>query len=494
LAELLADIFNDILKRRGDVPQQWKKTRLRVLFKKGDVRCPENYRPISILPILLKLFSRVLLGRISEVLGKAQSVDQAGFRPTFGCEDHLFTLTMLYEKSQEWGNAVWVAAIDFTKAFDTVEHTALWAALEEQGVPPQYIDVLRRLYEGQTGVVVAERESRSFDILRGTKQGDPISPPLFNSVLEKAMARVKKTWLQRGWGIQLGAGRDDRLLNLRFADDVLLVAKSLKILKKMMEDMRQEVAKVGLEMHFGKTKILANPKGRKQSHAPYVDIGNQRVEILGPDESTKYLGRAFALTDYHNREIKHRISYGWAKFMKYKDELCDRRISLEKRLKLFDSVVTPTVLYGSCCWTMTKEREHLLKVAERRMLRKIVQVARWRACGEAEEEPWVSYIVRSTRTAERISEIAGIANWVREQKRRKWRWGGHVARCMDRRWTQLVLHWVPDGRRGVGRPSLRWEDAFVDFFQKRGGETLSWFRHAQSRNAWRTLEAEFVHA
>ena len=57
LAEVLAEFFSDIIHGRGGVPDEWKKTRLRVLFKKGDTRQPDNYRPISILPIMLKLFS-----------------------------------------------------------------------------------------------------------------------------------------------------------------------------------------------------------------------------------------------------------------------------------------------------------------------------------------------------------------------------------------------------------------------------------------------------
>ena len=65
------------------------------------------------------------------------------------------------------------------------------------------------------------------------------------------------------------------------------------------------MADVGLEMHFGKTKILTNEQGRKQSHATNVDIDGHSVDILKPDESTKYLGRDFGFTDYHVREIRH---------------------------------------------------------------------------------------------------------------------------------------------------------------------------------------------
>ena len=174
--------------------------------------------------------------------------------------------------------------------------------------------------------MVGNEESNVFGITRGTKQGDPINPPLFNAVLEKAMARLKETWIHRGWGIRLGVGKEERLLNLRFADDILLVAKSLKVLTKMMEEMRVAVGEVGLEMHFGKTKILANVQGRKQSSALSANVGANEVDILSEDQSTKYLGRALAFSDYHDREIRHRIACGWAEFTQYERELSDKKI------------------------------------------------------------------------------------------------------------------------------------------------------------------------
>ena len=202
--EVVAYLFNDIIQLRGGVPETWRKTRLRVLFKKGNVQCPDNYRPISILPILLKLFSRVIYARISNTLNAGQSVDQAGFRANYGCDDHLFTITMLKEKCEEFGTSLWVATVDYRKAFDTVEHAAIWTALAKQGVAQRYIKVLQLLYEGQTANIVANSVSRLFNLARGAKQGDPISPPLFNAVLEGALETVKKQWLEKGWGIPIG--------------------------------------------------------------------------------------------------------------------------------------------------------------------------------------------------------------------------------------------------------------------------------------------------
>ena len=69
---------------------------------------------------------------------------------------------------------------------------------------------------------------------------------------------------------------------MRSVDDVLLVAQSLKVLKMMVADMKTAVAEVGLEMHFGKTKMMANEQCHIQSHAEVVDIDGINVDILKP--------------------------------------------------------------------------------------------------------------------------------------------------------------------------------------------------------------------
>ena len=139
-------------------------------MKKGDPQQPENYRPICITPILYQLFSSVLLKRIHRKLDEAQSKDQAGFRANFGCIDHIFAISALAERTLEHGIPLWIATIDFKKAFDSVDHVAIWKALLKQGVEPVYVNMLQRLYEGQKATVQTDARSSSFNIERGTKQ------------------------------------------------------------------------------------------------------------------------------------------------------------------------------------------------------------------------------------------------------------------------------------------------------------------------------------
>ena len=81
-----------------------------------------NYRPICSLPALYKLVTTVLYSRLYPRLDQIQSEDQAGFRRTYQAMDHLTTYRMIEQRCQEWGVKMWVATIDFMKAFDSITH------------------------------------------------------------------------------------------------------------------------------------------------------------------------------------------------------------------------------------------------------------------------------------------------------------------------------------------------------------------------------------
>ena len=149
------------------------------------------------------------------------------------------TVTLLIEKSKEYNFPIWLALVDFEKAFDSVEHAALWEVLEKQSVPEQYIYLLKFLYADQEAAVQAGVRSRTFPVGRGVKQGDPISGLLFIAVMQDILGSLQIKWEQANmrrtgvkYGIQLGENHN--LTNLRFADDVMLVAQSKSDIKKML--------------------------------------------------------------------------------------------------------------------------------------------------------------------------------------------------------------------------------------------------------------------
>lgn len=404
-----------------------------------------------------------------------------------------------------------MAAVDYQKAFDTVSHGSLWKALEEQRVPIKYIRVLQSMYDGLKGRVICDCSSREFPIARGVRQGDPISPVLFNACLQKVMRPLKQKWQKSRWGLAVGNGHNN-LTNLRFADDLLIIGRSRAQVTKMLKDLVHEAGKVGLLIHPGKTKIIFNGVGRRDGPIPgKVVVDGKDIEVLAEDRTTMYLGRALTLQKTHDAEIQHRMSRAWAKFHVYEKELTDKEYPLKSRMKLFNSVVTPSALYGCGAWTMTKERELLLKTTQRKMLRKVLGAKR--RCIEMDHssiddieampddepleeqfESWVEWLKRVTIESEERFVSVGGQDWIVEQRRRKWQWAGHICRRTDGRWSRLLLDWLPHGHRKRGHPETRWKDVLIHFFKQGMGEGVTddfFMYQALDKTIWDELEEAF---
>lgn len=92
----------------------------------------------------------------------------------------------------------------------------------------------------------------------------------------------------------------------------------------------------------------------------------------------------------------------------------------------------------------------------------------------------MEWIRRATKEAGEAATRAKVVDWVEEQRRRKWRWAGHVARRTDGRWSTTMMDWGPvKGARRPGRLMTRWEDPLVRFAQEKG---FSWRELAKNRS------------
>jgi len=261
LLEIMAAFFSDLLRGDFTPPASWKETKLKVLFKKGDPKLPQNYRPISIIPVMAKLFSTVIYGRIADQIQSRLSEEQFGFRKGRGCADAVHVLRMIVEKSAEWGEPLWVAALDVEKAFDRVHHSVLFDALLESGIDLRIGAALRKLYCDMKGYVALwpGAESRSFKAQRGVRQGDPLSPLLFNFVLDGALSEVRAIWKKRIYGTNVGQDyKGDRLTHIAFADDQTLVARSWLSMRRMLSSLREALSRRGLTLHPAKCKLQTN--------------------------------------------------------------------------------------------------------------------------------------------------------------------------------------------------------------------------------------------
>ena len=159
-----------------------------------------------------------------------------------------------------------------------------------------------------------------------------------------------------------------------------------------------------------------------------VSLGDDVVEILDECQAERYLGRKFCFADSQETEFRNCVAAGWSSFHKHKGELCNKFYRLADRAKLFDAVVTPTVLYGSAAWGLTQALEKKLVTVRRRMLRYVFRVHRKKVEDGDELEDWVQYLQSSAHRVDELCLSLGMTGWVEAYRIRKWRFAGVLAR------------------------------------------------------------------
>ena len=438
----------------GAFPQHWQEAVLTMLPKGGDPLDTNNWRPIAILDITYKIFARILYQRIQLVLEPEQSDAQMGFRPRRGVDHALCILELVLGASLEWNLPVYIVSIDLSKAFDRVQYKALFASLAEQGLPDVYIAFLSSLYDGQRGLLEG---ALPFAIQRGVRQGDVLSPLLFNAALESVMRR----WLRRlenRYGILLREGNSThRLTDVRYADDLLLFARSAHEAMLMLEALQMELAVAGLSINASKTKVFTTDPVVMNSEEPVtLQSGSITVEVLHKNGSHKYLGKMLNgdLRQRSSRNLSHRLQCGWLKFHNLQPTLLNRKIPVHLRLKLFDTCVSPTVVYSLSSTALTQSQLHKLDATQRIMMRRIIG---WQ---HFDEETWEQTGHRMKLKLQLALRKTPVRNWslVREDRQRALVMSIHNGTCPVL--LQDAFHWEPatcyeQARRSRGRPRTR---------------------------------------
>ena len=283
-------------------------------------------------------------------------------------------------------------------------------------------------------------------------------------------------WQERRVGIKLSDAAEDCLTNLRFADDVLLFSTSLSKLRDMLCEFKISTEAVGLGIHPDKTTILSNQDKVK---AKEIEVDNIKIEILGKTASARYLGQKITFGDQEREEIKNRLKAAWVALTSKDYRLCHR-------LCLFSMVVTPTMTYASSTWTLTLKHEKMIKTAQRKMIRLIVQTKRryksktakmdkkkkrapkkWKKKREvlpikrqmkvrSNIQKKTKIVMcpsrkmltkkigsitskRSTKEADEHMEKHNVKCWIEVHRRLKWRMARRITTLPEKRWNRRVL-------------------------------------------------------
>ena len=450
----IAERFTKYL-RTATVPRAWSTSKTVLLMKTGDTEDLGNYRPITLLSQMYKLFTRILLQRIFRDVEFSR--EQAGFREGYSTLDHIHAVRQLLEKSKEYRAPLCLAFVDYRKAFDSVETNAYLNALHEAGINPAYVNVVRSINTGCTTDINLLSETCHISINKGVRQGDTISQKLFAITLESVFRKMQF----RG-GVMIDG---ERLTHLLFADDCVLFAEHPSDLQHDLQRLVEISRGVGLEMNLKKTKWMRNDQCTRGS----IIINDIEIE-----EVTEYiyLGQQIQSNNLSYGEWARRRKAAWIAFSQNKEVLTDEKLPMNIRANIFNASVLPAMLYACETWSTTKSEEEKLAVTQRAMER--------RMCGVS---------IRDRISNKELRQRSGLRDVVSGMYEAKRRWAGHIVRLNDNRWTYRLTNWLPrDRKRPLGRPSNRWDRPMVKLFGQR------WKQKAYDRVFWRSVDLRSTEA
>jgi len=152
----------------------------KVSFRSNPKEC-SNYHTIAHISHIRKVM-------LQQYMNQELPDVQAGFRRGRGTRDLIANICWIIEKAREFQKNNYFCFIDYTKAFNCVDHNKLWKILQEMGIPKHLTCLLRNLYAGQEGIVETRHGTTDwFQIRKGVCQGCILSPCLFNLYAEYIM-------------------------------------------------------------------------------------------------------------------------------------------------------------------------------------------------------------------------------------------------------------------------------------------------------------------
>lgn len=359
--EATMEEFKKLLRRvwkENSIPDSWRKTLCIPIPKKKSAKSAKDFRKITLASAAYKVYASWLLGH---VIGKTGPIGnhQAGFLHDRSTVDHIFTARRVLEEKWNAGDNLVVMSLDIEKAFDNVSLKSLSAVLEAKGASKRLsnrivncmIDEEQRIYwKGQKTAPKLRK--------KGVKQGCPLSPYVFDLLMEDVLQAVEA---ELGGFLKLNqSGRIKFPIVLVYADDILIIARSVEELEKILPVLKKHLERVNLNLNEAKCQVLVrSPKGNA--------ISEVKIDGIVYKTSPTIFHLGVPITERLDRPLTTRkrskdavgASKAILQFVK------ERKPTLKLGKMIYETVISPTMAYGTQAMALTKRTRKSLRRYER---------------------------------------------------------------------------------------------------------------------------------
>ena len=315
--------------------------------------------------------------------------------------------------------------VDFSKAFDSIHRGKMEEILLAYGIPAEVVNAIMVLYKDTQAMVRSpDGDTEFFYTVAGVLQGDTIAPYLFiiclDYVLRTSVDKMKEN------GFTLKQTRSRRypavtITDVDYADDLALLADTIKQAESLLHSLEQEARGVGLCINSDKTEFMCfNQNGVIKS------LNNKPLKMV---DNFIYLGSNISSTE---SDVNIRIGKAWAA-MKNLSIIWKSNLPNHMKCEFFQATVVSILLYGCTAWTLTKRLEKKLDGTYTKLLRAALNVS------------WKQHLTNK----QLYGNLPAISHIIRE---RRTRFVGHCWREKDEIVSDVLL-WTPKhGHSSKGRP------------------------------------------
>ena len=294
------------------------------------------------------------------------SENQAGFREGYSTIDNAFILNAFVDKYlSKKGNKLYVAFVDFRKAFDSINRGKLWQVLRNTGIAGKLYTAIQSTYNSVLSCVRANGSfTNFFECPNGLKQGCLLSPVLFTIFIEKLVDKLIESGIR---GLQFFPEIIEILL-LLFADDVILLSDTIIGLQRQLSILGYFCDDYHIDVNTGKTKVLVFRNGGNLARREKWTYKNTNLEVVN---GFHYVGLLFTTQMSLNRMVADLALKGKKAIVSILSSL-NTYGTLSKTVffKLFDVKIAPILFYGAELWgtKMYDSLEYVHRYACKRFL------------------------------------------------------------------------------------------------------------------------------